>query len=273
MPTIDLNRSVGPYTGISYDQPLQFETVEGTRKFWVLLYGAYNAMGLIGSECNGIAILDEDKKAVLLDEFARISSGWFGPSRSQVLAYLGILELEWDEFKSFVNGCERRRYYLTEDSLPLEAGAPKPDPQEDPSELFMHPGAWQSDCEVDVPTMGVKKVTVHLPGDVESAKLGLLIAERLPHGSGIDYDWSIRQNGAGNWRCSNSYHGTDESGGHCCIQDFTAILRQGPDGAWDVEVEYNNGDKRHRHNLGLKEYLCETIQYSLNEPDKPVSET
>ena len=55
--------SVGQYTMVAKDQSLKF----GNRSFRVLLYGAYNAMGLIGTEKNGIAVLDEDRRQVVLD--------------------------------------------------------------------------------------------------------------------------------------------------------------------------------------------------------------
>jgi len=48
--------------------------------------------------------------------------------------------------------------------------------------------------------------------------------EILPHGSGIDYDWSytIQKNGLIN--AHNSYHAMDEYGGYCHIYDFSVKI-------------------------------------------------
>ena len=54
------------------------------RKFRLLLYGAYNACGLIGSEYNGVAVLDEYARNVVADNIAQESSGYFGPSVKQI---------------------------------------------------------------------------------------------------------------------------------------------------------------------------------------------
>ena len=65
MGEINLSNHIGPYTGISYDQTVTITRPANGRKqkasertFRIAIYGAYNAMGLIGSECNGIVILD-----------------------------------------------------------------------------------------------------------------------------------------------------------------------------------------------------------------------
>jgi hypothetical protein len=83
---------------------------EVERSFRVVLYGAYDAFGLIGSECNGIAILDEDHREVLTDEIAIEATGYFGPSESQVRVFETITGLKWAEFKEMVNTSRRRRF-------------------------------------------------------------------------------------------------------------------------------------------------------------------
>lgn len=56
----------------------------GSAHLKLFIYGAYNAFGLIGSECNGIAIVDEDRKCVVCDEIAQATTGYFGPTPHQV---------------------------------------------------------------------------------------------------------------------------------------------------------------------------------------------
>lgn len=106
--------SVGPYMGVTRDQKVSFK-VRGQRKprtFRVLVYGAYNAMGLIGSEHNGLAILDEDNMAVLCDKIECEDSGYFGPSNRQLNAFDSVTGLSWPEFQSMVNANPRTRYSI-----------------------------------------------------------------------------------------------------------------------------------------------------------------
>lgn len=102
--------SVRPYLGVSRDQILTFETPEGTtRTFRIILYGAYDAQGLIGSEYNGIAVFDEDANEVLLDLEAREDTGYFGPTQSQLDRWGEISDFTWAEFRGFVNSHIRKR--------------------------------------------------------------------------------------------------------------------------------------------------------------------
>lgn len=66
---------VGPYEAVTHDHVRE----DGYR---ILLSGAYNAMGLIGPEHNGIAVLDEVNKQVVTDCVGRQASGWYGDSGS-----------------------------------------------------------------------------------------------------------------------------------------------------------------------------------------------
>jgi len=103
---IDVHDRVGPYCGVQRDEVKE----SGGRRFRVLLYGAYDALGLIGSECNGIAVLDEDRGLVLLDGEAPAASGWFGASRGQVSRFDEIMGMGEEGFRGFVNGHPRARY-------------------------------------------------------------------------------------------------------------------------------------------------------------------
>ncbi len=96
---------VGPYTMIRRNETIAF----GNRKFILLLYGAYNAMGLIGSECNGIAVLDENLRLVVLDEHCKEASGYFGASERQTKEFDRLKALSADEFVAFCNAHPRLR--------------------------------------------------------------------------------------------------------------------------------------------------------------------
>lgn len=104
--------SIGPYTGVTVDKKISFKTGRKTRKFRVIVYGAYNAFGLIGPEKNGIAILDENNRAVLADEIEKADSGYFGPSNNQLARIREILEMGFEDFRSLVNNSGRNRYEI-----------------------------------------------------------------------------------------------------------------------------------------------------------------
>lgn len=91
--------SVGQYTMVARDKTLKF----GTRTFRVVLYGAYNAMGLIGTEHNGIAVLDEDSMQVVLDGHCPQDTGSFGPNDFQTAEWTRICGLSGGEFVEFCN--------------------------------------------------------------------------------------------------------------------------------------------------------------------------
>ena len=102
-------KNVGPYTGVQYDKTATFDTPTGKRKFRFIVYQAYNAYGLIGSECNGVAILDEDKLQVVCDEISKQGTGWCGISPKQVQMAEGLIGMTWDNFQTFVNSQSRTR--------------------------------------------------------------------------------------------------------------------------------------------------------------------
>lgn len=104
--------SVGPYVGVTIDKQVTFKQGRKNRTFRVLVYGAYNAFGLIGSEKNGIAILDENERAVLADELGIESSGYFGPSKNQIDLFKAILGMSWADFQDLINNSGRNRYTI-----------------------------------------------------------------------------------------------------------------------------------------------------------------
>ena len=81
---------------------------EGGRTFVVLVASAYDA-GVVGSEYNGIAILDADNNQVVLDMHVRESSGSGGPTAAQKAEFERILTMDWNGFRTFVKGHPRYR--------------------------------------------------------------------------------------------------------------------------------------------------------------------
>ncbi len=98
--------SVGQFEGVSR----QACRKDGGIIFRILLYAAYNAMGLIGSEYNGIAVCsDAPERSVLLDNHCQQQSGYFGPSQAQLAEFDRICAMSNEEFKEFVQTHYRRR--------------------------------------------------------------------------------------------------------------------------------------------------------------------
>ena len=105
---------LGPFVGISADKKITFEDLPG-RTFRLIIYGAYDAFGLIGSECNGIAVLDEDKLEVVCDEISRTGTGYCGPSQKQISAFAHMQTLSWNDFRNYINDHPRSRFTYHED--------------------------------------------------------------------------------------------------------------------------------------------------------------
>lgn len=61
--------------------------------------GAYNAFGLIGSEHNGVFVLDDTNRQVIFDRDTPQSSGYHGPSQAQ-----------WDRLKELMT-CSPKAFY------------------------------------------------------------------------------------------------------------------------------------------------------------------
>lgn len=70
---------------------------------------AYNAFGLIGSECNGIFVLNESRKTVVLDEHMRADTGYFGPTQAHLRELDRLEHLPDQEFVDFVCAHPRTR--------------------------------------------------------------------------------------------------------------------------------------------------------------------
>ena len=103
------DKRVGPFVGVSRDEIM---TLMDGRKYRVVLYCAYSAHGLIGTEFNGVAVLDEQRKQVLLDSHFQIDTGYFGATPSQEAEHARIMDMTDSEFVAFVNNHSRRRYTI-----------------------------------------------------------------------------------------------------------------------------------------------------------------
>jgi hypothetical protein len=100
-----MNNRIGPY---HYHDNMLAKKVFGERTFTVLVASAYNA-GIIGPECNGLVVLDDNHRQVLLDEHLKQDSGYFGPSARQQEEFKRVMAMEWPEFAAFVRGNDRYR--------------------------------------------------------------------------------------------------------------------------------------------------------------------
>jgi hypothetical protein len=118
---VSLLESASPFCGLAKAAEITFAGVgEGgkARTFIVLLHGAYNAMGLIGTECNGVAVLDKDRASVLADRLAPASSlGWYGgsggaPTAAQLEVFEAICSEPWAAFRTRINHSKRNRYCI-----------------------------------------------------------------------------------------------------------------------------------------------------------------
>ena len=107
--TINLSNRIGPFCGVSMAFSRHIDGIIVT----VFLYGAYDAMGLIGSESNGIGAVAEREKsiggAVLIDEHMKIGSGWYGASPDQLKEYKRISELSDSGLLEFIRHNRRFR--------------------------------------------------------------------------------------------------------------------------------------------------------------------
>lgn len=95
------------YMGIQLEYTVDFGA---NGQFRIGTYQAFNAMGLIGSEQNGVVILQDDKRRVVLDRHYEINTGYFGASKQQLNEATRISQLNWEDFQDFVNNHPRHRY-------------------------------------------------------------------------------------------------------------------------------------------------------------------
>lgn len=102
--------SVGPYVGVSRDAK--------RGRYRILVYGAYNACGLIGSEHNGICVLDDEDLQVVADRLAQVSSGYYGPAALQIKAFEHLLTCSPQKFADYINRSGRNRFEIDPATVP-----------------------------------------------------------------------------------------------------------------------------------------------------------
>lgn len=92
------------------------------------------------------------------------------------------------------------------------------------------------------------------------------LVEELPHGSGIDCDWEITATSK-SIRFKNSFHNMNQHGYYVGYQDFTVRLPlDSEDWVGDFILTLNG--RRSKCADSLREYLTDTIAYSLGEAEK-----
>jgi hypothetical protein len=103
---------VGPYESVYGDSLRNYNGELG--RFRVFMSGAYNAYGLIGSECNGIVVLDNKEMRVLCDQIRRSDHSAYGQPPGVTLKEMHKAMLEWPDatFCDFINGHARARYKI-----------------------------------------------------------------------------------------------------------------------------------------------------------------
>lgn len=93
---------IGNYMGVRD----QFDREINGVRFTVFIYGAYNAFGLIGSECNGIGVVNQTAMCVVTDNVHRASSGWFGATLQQTTAFHQVRVLGDVDFLAWIEATE-----------------------------------------------------------------------------------------------------------------------------------------------------------------------
>jgi len=118
------------------------------------------------------------------------------------------------------------------------------------------------------------------------------LLELLPHGSGIDCDWSIIEHKNGNVTAKNSFHAMNETGMYDGYMDFTVRIfhvkksrvnkLKGPcEGQYqivaqkgDIDFKVSCNENKRASFYGLKDYLVDTIDHALRSIITPMrSET
>lgn len=102
-----VSKAVFPYMGVQFDRT---RTYENGRTLRIITSQAYNALGLIGPEFNGVAILDEDRREVVCDCLAENpQGGYFGVSQEAWNLAWKLYTGSWEQVCRYVNASPRRR--------------------------------------------------------------------------------------------------------------------------------------------------------------------
>src|SRR3990167_10506751 len=86
----------------------------------------------------------------------------------------------------------------------------------------------------------------------------------LPHGSGINGDWSFDILKNGNIVCHNTYEAMNEGGYYCHFYDFSVTVKTLENDKFQWVKFSFKGNKEHSCcGWGLQDYLADTLSYSL----------
>ena len=103
---------IGPY--YMHNTPGEFTRTAGGETFRVFISAAYNALGLIGSEHNGVVVLNDTRMAVVADNLERGTSGYHGALPGQIRLFEKMRAWDDDEFLSYLAG----HPFTRENSIP-----------------------------------------------------------------------------------------------------------------------------------------------------------
>lgn len=79
-------------------------------EYLVGIAGAYNAFGLIGPEHNGIFVLDDTHKRVVLDRDTEETTGYYGPSQRQWDRLKELMQMDEEAFHNLIFTHPRSRF-------------------------------------------------------------------------------------------------------------------------------------------------------------------
>lgn len=185
----------------------------GTRTFTIVRAYAFNA-GIIGTEHNGVAVIDEDNREILFDK------GHCMAETLQKQLFQQLVEADWATFTRLVRSNERFRGNA---AFPDGTSA-EPD--------YVRPLAKEDDWQVmDIKSEGPEDDPYIYPSQTRSE----IIAELLTHPVHRDgygpsrFAWNIKLHGA--LDISGKNHASAVAG-----NDFDAEL----DSAWDAHIESND---------------------------------
>lgn len=145
-----MKNRIGPY--LYFDGMLR-EKKFGDRSFTVVVAAAYDA-GIIGPEHNGIVILDDNNRLLMLDRHMQASSGYHGPTAEQKSELDRIMQMDWKTFSKFVSDHPRYRRGIAD----IDSAASEPDAG-DLLDLYISKGKVPSPNGPDLRTPAMMKLS------------------------------------------------------------------------------------------------------------------
>lgn len=103
--SLDTSKRHGQFVGVSHKHEFQ----HGDQQFTLLIYGALDVFGLIGSEYNGLVLINETTKKVMQREMFRESTGYFGPSANQRRRFRQMQDWSPEQWTEFLQLLEQKQ--------------------------------------------------------------------------------------------------------------------------------------------------------------------